>query len=219
MMTLLFIALSVLQGVCLVWAIRNWQKTRASYEILPIIVIIGLVLDNSIIALGSTIGEGDTLKNLNAVRYIAHSLFTPLLIIWGYGVARRMGLGWAQSKRNHAVFCIIAVAMILLGSYSDIVRLSLEVKAEEGLLRYVNVGGIKGPPIPSIVTIVVLIGVGIAVWRKNKSWGLAVGSIVMFVAAMAGLRFVGLANVGEVVMSGGIIAGENTTIRDGKPHR
>ena len=216
MMTVVFFAFTVLQIFCFTLALRNFLRTRISYDLLPVLVIFGLVYDNLIIAMGSSIGEGDLLRNLNAGRYFLHALFTPLLIIWGFGMMRRMGFQFAQSARNHAIFCVIATAMILLGAYSDILRLSLELKVEEGLIRYVNVGGIKGPPIPSIVTIFILIGFGVILWRKTKSWGLAAGSLFMLVAAMAGLRVIGLSNLGEVAMSAGLLSGEKTTEEKGE---
>jgi hypothetical protein len=216
MLTIAFFAFTTLQLFCFILALRNFLRTRLSYDLLPVLVIFGLVYDNFVIASGSFVGEGDLLKNLNMWRYVLHALLTPLLIIWGFGMMRRMGFQFAQSARNHAIFCLIATAMILLGAYSDILRLSLELKVEEGLTRYVNVGGIKGPPIPSIVTIFVLIGFGVMLWRKTKSWGLAAGSIFMLVAAMAGLRIVGLSNLGEVALSAGLLSGEKTTLEQGE---
>jgi len=216
MYSLLYLILAAIQGVCLVLAIRNFARTRSSYDILPILVIGGLVYDNLVIAAGTTVGEGEALQTLNSGRFFIHALFTPLLIIWGYGVARRVGLGWAQSRRNHAIFCTLAVAMIVLGAYSDIVSLSLEPRLENETLRYVNAGGLKGPPIPAIVTILVLIGVGVALWRRTRSWGLAAGSIVMFICAMAGVRIPLVSSIGEVAMSAGVISGEGTVIAKGR---
>ncbi len=208
MLTIIFLLLTVVQVVCLGFALRHYQKTRSLYDLLPVIVITGLVYDNLVIAMGGFIGAGEPLKALNAPRFVIHGLATPLLMIWGFGVARRAGLGWAQSRRNHIIMCTAATLLIALGLYSDVIRLDLVLKVEQGITRYVNIGGIKGPPIPSIITIIVLIVIGIGIWRKGKSAGLAVGSTLMFIGAMAGTALLGVGNAAEIAMSAGILSGQ-----------
>lgn len=208
MMTLVYVLLTLAQLVCLGYALRHYQKTRSRYDLLPVVVITGLVYDNLVLALGGFLGAGDGLKALNAPRFVIHGLATPLLMIWGFGVARRVGLGWAQSRRNHAIMCTAATLLIALGVYSDVLRLDLQLKIEQGIIRYVNIGGIKGPPIPSIVTIIVLIVIGIMLWQRGKSRGLAVGSGVMFLGAMVGTALLGVGNAAEVAMSAGVLSGQ-----------
>jgi hypothetical protein len=208
MMPIVFLLLTVAQVVCLGYALRRYQKTRARYDLLPVVVFTGLVYDNLILALGGFLGASEELKALNAPRFVIHGLATPLLIIWGFGVARRVGLAWAQSRRNHAIMCTVATLLIALGVYSDVLKLDLQIKVEQGITRYVNVGGIKGPPIPSIITIIVLIVIGGMLWRRGKSRGLAVGSGVMFIGAMAGTALLGVGNAAEVAMSAGILSGQ-----------
>jgi hypothetical protein len=178
------------------------------YGLLLVPVTIGLVYDNLIIGLGSTIGEGPLLRDLSALRFILHALCTPLLVIYGFGLLRALGVGWAQRRGWHAAFCGLAVALIALGAYSDIVRLDLVVRTEMDAVKYSNVGGLKGPPIPAIVAIAVMIGAGVVALRKARSPYVLAGSAFMFVAAMAGLRVPGLANLGEVAMAGALAAGE-----------
>ncbi len=217
MMTALFLGMAVIHlvfcalGFRLFWHARE-QGLKPSYMLMALLPMVGLIYDNAIVGLGGFIGEGDLLKNLNAVRYITHALLTPLLIIFAFGVARRAGIGWAQTRAMHTAFCILAVAMMAIGGYMDIVRLSLEPANEAGLLRYVNVG-VKGPPIASIITILAVIVVGVFLWRQAKSPWLALGSVVMFFAAMVGVRVIGVANMGEVVMVGGILSGEQVAQR------
>lgn len=209
MMTVLYIVLGIAQAVIFVFGMRLYSRSRNWYALLAVLPIAFLIYDNFIIAAGTTIGEGELLKSLNAVRFYAHALLTPLLIIFGFGVARRAGVSWAQSRRNHAIFCTLATGLVLMGVYIDVLNLTLEVKAEEGLVRYVNTF-FKGPPVPSIVTIIVLAIVGFFVWRKGKSWWMAVGSILMFVGALVGLRVVGVSNLGEVAMTSALVDGERS---------
>lgn len=208
MMVILYLVLTAAQVVFLGFALRHYQKTRSLYDLLPVVVITGLVYDNLILALGGFLGAGRELMALNAVRFVIHGLVTPVLMIWGFGVARRAGIGWAQSRRNHAIMCTAATLLIGLGVYSDVLKLDLQLKIEQGITRYVNIGGIKGPPIPSIITIIVLTVIGVAIWQRGKSRGLAVGSGVMFIGAMAGAALLGVGNVAEVAMSAGVLSGQ-----------
>jgi hypothetical protein len=210
MLPIVFIVLMIVQVFCLVLAVQHYRKTRSNYDILPVIVIAGLVYDNAVIALGGFMEAGDTLRSLNAPRFIIHGLATPLLMIWGFGLARRLGFGWAQSRRNHAILCGVASLLIALGAYSDVLRLDLQIKVEQGITRYVNVGGIKGPPIASIVTIIFLLVIGVFIWRQRKAAGLAIGSTIMFFGAMAGAALLGVGNVAEVAMSAGVLSGQRT---------
>lgn len=217
MMSILFLGIALIHVVFCVIGFRLFAQARVqglkpSYMLMALLPMVGLIYDNAVVGLGSFIGESDLLKNLNAVRYISHALLTPLLIIFAFGVARRAGVAWAQSRRVHIAFCLLSVAMIAVGGYMDIIRLSLEPTAEAGLIRYVNVG-VKGPPIASIVTIIVVIIVGVFLWRQSKSPWLALGSVIMFFAAMIGVRVVGVANMGEISMVGGILSGEQVAQR------
>lgn len=205
-MAILYLVLTVVQAACYVAAARTFFATRSVYDLFPMAVIFSLAYDNLVLALGESVGPGDTLLALNFLRYLLHALLTPLLIIWGFGLARRMGFQWANNPRNHALICVLATAMILLGFYSDIVRWLPELRLEQGITRYVNVGGIKGPPVPSIVTIITLGLIGWAIFRRTRSWSLLAGAVVMFVLAMVGLRVPLASNIGEVFMSGGVVA-------------
>jgi hypothetical protein len=211
MMMVLFVGLAVVQAVCLAISVRHYGRTRSRYDLLVVIVLAGLVYDNAVIALGGVMGEGSALYALNVPRYIIHGLATPTLMIWGYGVARRVGVNWAQTRRSHSILCGVVTLLLLLGVYNDIVALNLQPRVEQGITRYVNIGGIKGPPIASIITIVFLTVVGVAVWRRRKAIGLALGSGVMFVGAMAGAAVFGLGNAAEIAMSAGVLSGQRTS--------
>lgn len=180
------------------WRIRP-GRSRA-YLWLLLAVLVGLTYDNLVIAIGSFVGESDLLKTLNAGRFAIHALVTPLLAIFGLGILRSAGLGWAQNKVWHAVICIFATALVGLGAFTDIVRLELAPRALADTLRYVNVA-VKGPPIPSILTIIALIVMGVFLWRKTGWQWLALGALVMFVAAAGGTGDrIFIANFGEAVL-------------------
>ena len=201
MLTTLYIAF-VAAFAYLTWqSVGVYQSKRSSYALLLLIVLAGLAYDVLIIFLGRFIGEGDLLKTLNAGRYLVHGLATPAMIIFGFGVLRNAGVQWAQSRTTHIVVCVVVTLLIALGVYEDVLALDLQTKTVLDTLRYTNEGGMKGPPIPAMLTIVFLIVAGISLWRKTGWWWLAAGSIFMFIAAGAGMGdmfYIG--NLGEVVL-------------------
>lgn len=201
MLTVLYFILTGL-FVFLTWqAFQANQKVRSSYTVLLLPVLAGLVYDVFVIALGRFVGEGSFLKTLNAGRFIVHALLTPAMMIFGFGVLRKAGVGWAQSRTTHIVLCIVVTLLIALGAYSDIFQLDLQPSLVMDTLRYTNEGGIKGPPIPAVLSIIFLLVAGITLWRKTGWWWLAAGAIFMFIAAGAGMGdmfYIG--NLGEVVL-------------------
>src|SRR5690606_7360274 len=130
-----------------------------------------------------------------------HGLPTPAMIIDGFGILRKAGLKWAQSRTTHIVVWVVTTLSIALGVDEDVLALDLQTRTVMDTLRYTNEGGMKGPPIPAMLTIVFLIVAGISLWRKTGWWWLAAGAIFMFIAAGAGMGdmfYIG--NIGEVVL-------------------
>jgi hypothetical protein len=201
MLTILYVVF-VAAFAYLTWQSAGvYRSKRSSYALLLLIVLAGLAYDVLIILLGRFIGAGELLKTLNAGRYLIHALATPAMIIFGFGVLRHAGVQWAQSRAAHIVVCVFTTLLIALGVYSDVFALDLQTKTVMDTLRYTNEGGMKGPPIPAILTIIFLIVAGVALWRMTGWWWLAAGSIFMFIAAGMGMGdtfYIG--NLGEVVL-------------------
>jgi hypothetical protein len=197
MLTVLYLILSG----CFVFLVWQASKMKGSYALLLLLVLAGLFYDTLIIGIGKFIGEGDLLKTLNAGRFYVHALLTPTMMIFGFGVLRKAGVKWAQGRTAHIVVCVITTLLIVLGIYSDILKLDLQTKIVSDTLRYVNEGGIKGPPLPALLTIIFLLIAGNLLWRDTGWKWLAIGAAVMFCAAglgMGDLFYMG--NVGEVIL-------------------
>ncbi len=204
MLNTLFLFLSIIHLLFVLLGLRLFLRERSIYTGMAALVIFGLFYDNVIISMGRFVGEGSLLRSLNSGRFILHALFTPMLIMFAVATAQRLGIGWAQSRWAFAAFGILTMALILVGVYSDIVNLSLVPKTDAGTLRYVN-ENVEGPPIPSIITILVMIVVGVFIWRKSKWAVLFVGSVLMFILAGAGASILALSNIGEALFAGAIV--------------
>ncbi len=201
MLTILYACLvAVFLG--LTWKSAELYRQRTiSYTLLLLIVLAGLVYDVLVIFLGRFIGTGDLLKTLNAGRFLVHGIVTPSMMIFGFGILRHAGVGWAQSRGAHIGLCLFTTAMIALGIYEDGLALNLQAKTALDTLRYVNEGGLKGPPIPSMLTIIFLIMAGVVLWRQTGCWWLAGGAMAMFIAAAIAMgdRFY-FGNLGETLL-------------------
>src|SRR5690606_28544598 len=157
MTSFLFAVVTAIHVALGAWAIRRARADRSWYLALVALVTVGLVYDNGIIAVGRLIGEGPLLQALNHPRFVIHALVTPTLVIVGVGLARRCGAAWARRRWVHAVFCLVATALIGYGIATEVVGLQLVVERDGDALRYSAAE--SAPPIPSIITILVLIAV------------------------------------------------------------
>jgi hypothetical protein len=208
MLTAYYVGVAAIQFVLFIILFRLWQKSKSTYVIFPLIVILGIIYDNLIIGLGAYIGEGELLKTLNVPRFVIHAFFTPLIMIFGFGVARRAGVGFAQSRNWHIAICVFTTLMVLLGIYEELVKMNLVPIREDGTLRYKN--DPSSPPLPAIATIIVAMILGIFVWIKTKKPWYFLGSLGMFIFAPMAAKFVWAGNLGEIFMNLGGIGGEKT---------
>lgn len=151
------------------------------------VIIIALCWDNLIIAAGSMIGAGDLLRGLSVPRYVAHAVLTPLLIPIVFRIAELRRRPWVWGLTG---------LLIAAGVYAEIIQLRLEPRLYAGTLRYVNVAA--GPPAPAIITILVLIGVGVILWRREGLPWLCLGALAMFAGAATAIPWLG--NAGELVL-------------------
>ena len=212
MRTALFLLAAVGQAYFLWTAIVLYRAQRDRYLPIVILTLLALVYDGLTIAIGGMIGEGPLLRALNTPRFLAHALITPLLLIFVFGVMRRCGVSWAQSRGAHATACLVAVALVLWGSKSGVLDLSLAPRFDHETIRYANTAE-KGPPIPVILVSVLTTAAAIAVGRKTRQYGMLAGSLVMFALAPQTPRFPAIGNIAEVFFSYGLISGERAARR------
>lgn len=219
MLTALYVVFLAAYG-CITWHLwKIYTIQRLSYALLLLLVNLGLTYDAMITLLGRFVGEGSLLRKLSFGRYAIHGIFTPLTMIFGFGLLRyaRSGVGrantrprigvsrcvkieWAQNRRNHLMMCVTTTFLIFLGVYEDIIILDLHLDKGMDTLRYVRKGHNHGPPIASLVTIFFFIVAGISLWRHSGWPWLAVGSITMLILGGIGvgnLFYIG--NAGEII--------------------
>lgn len=208
MTAVLYPLYTIAQIALLVWGGRLWPRSRSRALALLLLVITALLFDNLVIAMGRRLGEGGLLESLNWLRFLFHVLLTPLLIVTAVDQTRRAGVRWANQRVALIVAWVMAAALIILGFLSDLAGMVLSPVEHGGTLRYAEIGG--GPPIPSIITIMAIIIVGLFVWRKLRWPWMFAGAMVMFIGAAVPPSVVGPAvgSGAEIALLAGLLATE-----------
>ena len=193
----------ILAGLVAIGA-RVWSRDGRPPTLIVVAVAAGLVYDNAVLGAGHWLGHGPVLEALSWPRFVIHALLTPLLILPGRAAAAAFGLRWARQPASRAAFAAAALVLVAVGVVSDVVLLRLEAQADAGVTSYGNAAA--AVPVPAIVTMVVLLVIGMMLWRASSWPWLALGAAVMFVtSAFGGL----LTNLGELSLLASLVATED----------
>lgn len=178
---------------------------RGGPHLLPAVLAAALAYDNAVIGLGRWIGEGDLLATLNAPRFMAHAVLTPLLLTWALAVLRTAGGRWAARRGVTVVLWTIVLTLIVYSASFDVFGLSLVPERWADTVRYTNAAAPPGPPLAALITVLGVLVAGWHLWRRARSRGLLTGAILM--TAVSGLAAYApiLGNLGEVALIAGIL--------------
>jgi hypothetical protein len=221
MLSWIFLTYAVIHLGIWLWGWKLWSETDRPVSLF--LVLFGgtlLFYDNFRIGIGRFIGAGDTLYALSVPAFAWHWSMLPLLIIAAGSVARLAGFGWARSKVVMGLFCVVAVVLSAI-DIPKIFAMDLRLACLEDTVRYTtNVSAAQvcpggepytesaGGQFVAIVTNLVVLAVGIALWVRHKWPWLALGAGAMFVAAgaFAGSKYsLPIANFGEICITLGFI--------------
>lgn len=215
----LFIAL-VDFGV-LLWAARHCLRYRTNGLFFATLPLLLLWYDNAVIGIGSTLGEGPLLMNLNTVRFLAHYISLPMTFIAIGAMAREAGFRLAQRKSMMVAFCLLAVCFIVHdlwlfsqstfypSCFADTLRYTTHIAEYTACGPDAEIGaGRSIPPIPAITLTNMLIVFGIFLWRRTGWKWLTLGSIgAMAFFAVPYAQTGGIfGNIGEPIITAVIIA-------------
>jgi len=197
----------VSQAILAIFAIRLFIKERSVGTFMLILPIAAVVWDNSIVALGATIGDGPLLVALSWPRFIGHALFTPAWIVAGVEFAQRAGAKFLCNKVVNVGQWVLYAVCVALGFLRSVVFLEMAPAVEGGLFYYRNVGVFPGPPLGSIIMLFVVLLCAIAVLRYIKSPWMLLGSLYMLAVSVIPQEIAGFvfSNTGEVVMAATLV--------------
>ena len=188
-----------------VYATREALRRRSLPMALIAAVVYGLAYDAAVLTLGGVLDAGAPLKALNAPRYWTHALLTPTTMWVALAGLAATGHERAAGSRWRGTIGPVPAAVVALGAWTDIVGLTLEPVTERGITRYVNgFSPIPGPPVAAVVTIVVVLAIGVMIWRRSGWPWLAVGATVMFVTAGMQGQLVAQ-HVGEIAYAAALV--------------
>ncbi|MBD8026756.1 hypothetical protein H9636_08800 [Ureibacillus sp. Re31] len=131
-----------------------------------LLVIIALLYDNGILALGKFIGEGDLLKALNEIRYWLHALITPLLVLFAWHTIVNTKIKWASKKGIQWLVIFLTLFFIIFELYSLVPSFSLEPTWKNGVLSYTK--NEEDIPVMIIGVSIILLITSILVWWKQR---------------------------------------------------
>lgn len=163
-----------------VWGLIKHQKTASAILYL---VIIALIYDNGILALGHVIGEGKILEYLSYGRFWLHALFTPTLILFSLYIMREANIRLAQKSWVGYVFGILMIVAIVIQYSLDLSSLKLGLQEPYGVLSYASTQKASGPPLMILLVMATLFIAAIALVWKRKWWWMLVGTIVMTIGS------------------------------------
>lgn len=222
MLSYLFLTYAVIHIGIWIWGWRAWAQNGRPVALFLVLFSATLLwYDNFRIGIGRFIGEGELLKAMSVPAFAWHWSLLPLLVIAAGSIARQADFGWARNRIVMGAFCVAAVAMSI-HDIPKIFDMQLFPACVADTLRYstnVNEAQLCGPgyetvrgagaALVAILTNVVVLGVGIAIWiRRGVPW-MALGAGAMFVAAGAfatSYWSLPIANFGEILITLGLIS-------------
>jgi hypothetical protein len=214
--TALFLIQALLHGILIGWLLQLWRRSAAPAALVLLVPEFGLVYDNLIVAAGRWIGLGPLLDALSWPRFWIHWLCGAWLIVASGSILRLAGIPFACARRGMLGFCLLTTALMALD-----LRLfwsaSLHPVCELGLVRdslSVAAGKFCLPgqqvvpsrfPLASFVTCLVVLGSGAALLLRRRFPWMLLGGAVMLATAAPPLKPLKLDNLGEVLITGGLV--------------
>ena len=192
------------------WKLRRGSGKRVAGVLILQVVLFSLIYDNLIISVGGLLGEGDLLERLNLGRFVLRAVFTPLLMVTVVEFAARGSVKWAKNFISRIIIGFATVSLMGLGIFLNVFASSeLVPESFSGTLRYAQIPA--APPIPTILTILVVIIFGALIWRAVKWPWVFAGGLIMFIGSAVPISLVGpVVNSGvEVLLMWSLIATAN----------
>ncbi|MGI9235781.1 MAG: hypothetical protein ACR2QZ_00195 [Woeseiaceae bacterium] len=171
------------------------------------IMVLGLIWDNTILAISPIAFEESWYRGASWLRYFVHVVFLPPLAFAALVVARRAGVEWAATNTatwSSLLFVVIAVSF---GLVTEVVDLALVRETLFGHDRYVSADA--SPPLATIAVNLVVLFLSAVIWRRAAwPWLLAAAVFILLVNGLSvGNDWSILAgNLAEIVFLAGWVA-------------
>ena len=166
------------------WGLKLSINNRIfSLQNVLLLVTFGLLYDNTALAFGSLIGEGNLLKGFNLLRYWIHALITPMLILFSWSAVRKVGVDWLDTKAAFITSALLTASLIVWELIDNTIGIVLEPSRKYGVVSY-EPALTQGPPVMVIGVSVILLLAGAILWKKAKWKWMAIGVIIMGIGSV-----------------------------------
>lgn len=170
--------------VLFIWAITLAKKYGwFSASNVLLLVILGLIVDNALLAFGRYIGTGQFLKTISYTRFWGHALFTPTLVLFAWNSLKKADINWAKTSTAKLITYLLTIGLICFELFTETLGLKLEENWKYGVLSYSDVDSSGGPPIMVLIISLVLIVSAFIIWRKQKWIWYLLGTIIMTIGS------------------------------------
>ncbi|MCM3388293.1 hypothetical protein M3649_09120 [Ureibacillus chungkukjangi] len=200
----------------LIWGLALSKNNLWNLTNVLLLVIVGLVYDNLIIALGKFIGEGEMLKVLSYPRFWLHTLFTPTLILFAWSICYTLDLSWAKKTYWKVSFSFLTIGLILYELLTSVMNLELKANHENGVLNYESIES-TSPVMVIFVTLVLLIA-GIILLKKFHFYWLLIGTIIMILGSILAIwvRTFPIMNILEILLITSLVLTKQLLVKESK---
>ena len=162
-------------GLCF-WGIALFQRVPQLPTVLLIAVLAGLLYDNIVMIAGYWLRPSARLEAFHRVRFVVHNLCIPLLVVLGMTFLGHTAVVGSQGSLAIYGGWGMSLGLMVLG-LKNCKSLELVPDQAIGMLRYKAKG--RSLPIPTIVTSLIMAGVGLSLWTQIQWPWLLVGTLAM----------------------------------------
>lgn len=189
MSTIIFYLFSFGYICLLIWGFFLAQNKFSHTSNVLLLVIVGLIYDNVIIASGKFIGEGALLQTLSYLRFYLHAIVTPTLILFAWSMYHHMNVEEPDPQPSFKILAyLITIGLISYELMTLITGLELMAKREYGLLTYDTTSSM-GMPMMIIIVMIVLGLVGFILLRVERNFWMLLGTILTFIGSILTIWF------------------------------
>jgi len=187
--TIIFYLFSFGYICLLIWGFFLAQNKFSHTSNVLLLVIVGLIYDNVIIASGKFIGEGALLQTLSYLRFYLHAIVTPTLILFAWSMYDHINVEEPDPQPSFKILAyLITIGLISYELMTLITGLELMAKREYGLLTYDTTSSM-GMPMMIIIVMIVLGLVGFILLRVERNFWMLLGTILTFIGSILTIWF------------------------------
>ncbi|QGH33336.1 hypothetical protein GI584_04480 [Gracilibacillus salitolerans] len=192
--------------------VKRREKNIMSLTFFLYLVIVGLIVDNAIIAFGKFIGTDSLLENLHLFRYWTHAVITPTLILFCLGVLQKSGKKYFSTARAIWITFTCTCVLILIEIITVVAVIELKPVLEYGILHYVPVKKTAGSILMIIIVSLILLVTGFLVYIFTSWKWMLVGAIIMGIGSALPIKVESTAftNALELVLMISLVATDIT---------